>query len=145
MAVSSVAVALMALNFVLSLHILWARCPGPYSRYWVNRVGQVWGPAGLVGQREVTGYAYITCWLDESAGVYYWSAVAVHRLVLMAWAPSGYRREGLTVDHRDQTRDNYWIYNLRWATASEQILNRTITGASTVRCGCTVHFTAECI
>jgi len=130
------AVALLGYNFVLSLHILWARCPEPYSRYWANRVGQIRGPKGLVKQREVQGWMFIDAQLDGSTGAEYWTAVGAHRLVLAAWERSGYRREGLTVDHRDQVRDHNWIDNLRWATAREQALNRIKSGASWVRSGC---------
>ncbi len=100
--------ALVGLQFVLSVCFLWARAPAPLSR---------------------SGYDEIICLLDGSpAGRR--RLVRVDRLVLAAWTLDGDRPDRGVV-HVDGDPSNNCAPNLRWATASEQALNRFQTAAGT--------------
>lgn len=48
----------------------------------------------------------------------------VHKLIAEAFVPNPERKP--TVDHKDRNKLNNFVGNLRWATISEQIRNRTI-------------------
>jgi hypothetical protein len=123
--------ARVGLQFVLSVCFLWARAPAPLSLFSANLPGRVLGPDGhlvppLPGR---SGYDEMICLLDGSpAGRR--RLVRVDHLVLAAWTLDGDRPDRGVV-HVDGDPSNNCAPNLRWATASEQALNRFQTAAGT--------------
>lgn len=108
----------------------WRKCPS-WPEYEVSEVGDVrrvvkrFGNVGLrTPYRVKSGYLYLVM---RSAGKQ--MAVAVHRLVAEAFigaAPSPEHE----VAHRDgQRASNHWT-NLRWATRSENQMDRVEHGTS---------------
>ena len=65
------------------------------------------------------GYLHFTMCIDEKR-----TTKLVHRLVAELFLPNFYGKR--TVDHIDRNRTNNSLYNLRWATYSEQGHNRNI-------------------
>jgi hypothetical protein len=59
--------------------------------------------------------------------------IYIHRLVALAFIPNPENKP--TIDHIDRNKLNNRVENLRWATHSEQVLNRDMpTGKTNERC-----------
>ena len=69
------------------------------------------------------GYLHFTMCIDEKR-----TTKLVHRLVAELFLPNFYGKR--TVDHIDRNRTNNSLYNLRWATQSEQCHNTKIPSSN---------------
>ena len=70
------------------------------------------------------GYLHFSMYIDGKR-----TNINVHRLVAELFLPNFYGKP--TVDHIDRNRTNNSLYNLRWATRSEQCHNTNIRCTNT--------------
>lgn len=95
--------------------------PGYEGIYAVTSTGQVWSykTNKFLKQHLCRGYSYVHLITDKDKNV------GVHRLVALAFIPNPENKP--TVDHIDRNSSNNNLSNLRWATGTEQNLNRAWT------------------
>lgn len=98
--------------------------PGYEGLYGITTDGQVWSYTAnkWLATHYKKGYEY--CHLLKNGKD---SVKAIHRLVAETYIPNPHNKP--TVDHIDRNPSNNNIDNLRWATVSEQNINRTWTEA----------------
>jgi len=106
-----------------------------FARYFYakanSRRGE-WRERLLEGCENEEGYR-TACLMDQSRGDTANMSVLLHRLIAAAFLPHQKAErlaEGatdLTVDHIDRDRENNVVDNLRWATKSEQNINRDLS------------------
>lgn len=96
--------------------------PG-YEGYKVNRLGQVMGKSGKILKPSLSrdGYLKIKCSYTRQLQ----QSLRVHRAVGLAFIPNPDNKP--EIDHIDQNKLNNSVDNLRWATHTENALNRTYT------------------
>ena len=89
--------------------------------YWINREGEIRNRNHTILKpcEDKKGYLYIGLTKDRKKIKY-----KVHRLLAIQYIPNHYNKT--QVDHIDRDRKNNSLDNLRWATASENSINRGI-------------------
>ena len=91
------------------------------SKYEISSNGRLYNvrtDCYLTGTKRKNGYTDVQLYHDDGARQH-------HTLsVLVATAFHGFGSPGMTVDHINRNRDDNRVCNLRWATYSEQNINR---------------------
>ena len=95
---------------------------------------KVWDNGVIMGKRlgtpmihtvgKKTGYPCVTLMINGKKKL-----VKIHRLMGVLFLPNIYNKP--EIDHIDRIRTNNSLFNLRWATRHEQVLNRTINRNNT--------------
>lgn len=104
----------------------WAVIPD-YPNYQVSDHGRVWSnnkrKQGVLKENDINGgYKQITLYKDNTK-----KQALVHRLVAFAFV-GPCPADGYSVDHIDRNPRNNHYSNLRWATKSEQQINKNNRG-----------------
>lgn len=93
----------------------WRKITG-YENYEISSSGEVRGKVGIMAQRDCRGYRRIDLTDGTKQRVF-----RIHRLVALAFIP---QIPGKTyVDHINGNKSDNTVENLRWVTASENMLN----------------------
>lgn len=99
-------------------------CGYPYSRYYADREGTIFGPSGrqLIPYLNNSGYSILNL-LDDTC---HKTTKSVNRLVALAWLPNPH---GLSdTDHIDRDKTNNKVENLRWMSRHDNLDRREIKG-----------------
>lgn len=110
---------------IIQIHTVFFKCgviakqfyfkDAPHLLYWATSDGKVFNHSGYEMKQFDSGAGYA---MVKIGGV----KITVHRLIGLLFLRND---EGkLTVDHIDRNKRNNHISNLRWATYSEQAINR---------------------
>lgn len=96
---------------------VYKKAPRPYSRYLVNRLGQIKGPLGKVLKPYVNngGYSVLPVTKDDGKS----TAITVSRLAALTFIPNPDRLSD--VDHIDDNRLNNALYNLQWVSHRDNL------------------------
>lgn len=95
-------------------------CGYPYSRYYADREGRIFGPSGrqLIPYLNNSGYSILNM-LDDTC---HKTTKSVNRLVALAWLPNPH---GLSdTDHIDRDKANNKVENLQWLSHTENLYRR---------------------
>ena len=94
----------------------------------------VWDNGTVIGKRlrkplkssfdKKTGYYKLRLWVNGGH-----HTTSLHTLVAKLFLPNIYGKP--SVDHKDQNKTNNSLYNLRWATRSQQIHNTGVRSTNT--------------
>ena len=107
----------------------WEIVPG-YENYEVSNLGSVRGEHNECVKPHFTNGGYTMVKLSKNNKA---KRFSIHRLVALAFIPNP--EDKPTVDHINRDIYDNRVQNLRWATNSEQAINRDYTiGASGHRC-----------
>jgi len=90
-----------------------------YEMYTIDYDGNVWSKYKnrfLSPQKDIGGYMVVN--LSKNGKLHHF---LIHRLVALTFLPNFYNKP--TVDHINRNRSDNRLYNLRWATMSEQNYN----------------------
>ncbi|TLQ49781.1 hypothetical protein FEZ34_13530 [Lacticaseibacillus casei] len=103
---------------------VYKKAPMPYSRYSVNRLGQVKGPSGkiLKPSHNNAGYSTLPITKDDSNG----TTITVSRLVALTWIPNPDRLSD--VDHVNGDLNDNCVDNLRWLSHPDNLRRRAVKG-----------------
>ena len=97
-----------------------------YPQYQVSNMGRVKGPRGVLqgGINCQTGYPYVHLRKDGKA-----YSPTIHRLVALAFIenPNNYP----VIDHINRNRQDNRLENLRWASQSQNCVNKDLRGTNT--------------
>lgn len=99
-------------------------CGYPYSRYYADREGRIFGPSGrqLIPYLNNSGYSILNL-LDDT---YHKTTKSVNRLVALAWLKNP---DGLSdTDHIDRDKTNNKVENLRWMSRHDNLDRRAVKG-----------------
>ena len=98
-----------------------------YFGYTVYDNGDILGKRGwmLKPNKDIHGYLFVSIWINKNK-----YNMRVHRLVALCYIPNPDNKP--TVDHiLHEEKSNNNVSNLRWATSSEQEINRGMMGNNT--------------
>lgn len=101
----------------------WRKCPDPIAKYEVSSTGRVRNTnTGRILKHDVTksNYLYFNLTLDTGKQQKYYA----HKLEGQCFLPNPDNLP--SVDHINQNKHDNRLENLRWATHSQQMVNRTI-------------------
>lgn len=110
--------------------IIWKQCPEPYHMYECTENGIIRNikTLNIMKQRlSPAGYNIVSIYALRD-DIRKNTNRGVHQMVIYAFKGIN---DTLSVDHIDQNKSNNNINNLRYATVSEQILNRTVKKRAT--------------
>lgn len=104
----------------------WRDIPGYEGLYKVSNRGRVRKGERLKTPRVDHGGYLTVCLFKHSKQKH----MKVHRLVALAFIPNPENKK--TVNHKDGNKANNCVYNLEWATQSENIIHANKTGLRVV-------------
>ncbi len=90
--------------------------------YWINRLGVITNKNNLTLKVGMNYKGYKIVGLTKNGKQ---KQVKIHRLLAIQYIPNNYNKP--QVDHIDRNRKNNSLDNLRWASASENCINRDYT------------------
>ena len=110
------------INPIIYLNEEWKKIsdyiPGLYPVYWVSNTGKVYSEQiNALLKFDLVGKGYLKVTLQFYDGP---RDMLVHRLVMLCFNPIPNASE-YTVNHKDGDHTNNMLYNLEWATYSEQM------------------------
>lgn len=100
------------------------QCPVPYSNYYTDSQGSVFGTSGreLSTFKNNGGYVVLVVKLDSGEQ----TTIPVSRLTALTWLPN---KDGLSdTDHIDGNKTNNAVSNLRWLSHADNLRKRAVKG-----------------
>lgn len=105
---------------------VYKKAPMPYSRYLVNRLGQVKGPLGKVLKPYVNNAGYSVLPVTKNDGKS--TTITVSRLVALTWLNNNNINELTDVDHINGDLDDNCADNLQWLSHPDNLRRRAVKG-----------------
>ncbi|MBS0990981.1 MULTISPECIES: NUMOD1 domain-containing DNA-binding protein [Lacticaseibacillus] len=105
---------------------VYKKAPRPYSRYLVNRLGQVKGPLGKVLKPYVNNAGYSVLPVTKNDGKS--TTITVSRLVALTWLNNNNINELTDVDHINGDLDDNCVDNLQWLSHPDNLRRRAVKG-----------------
>lgn len=100
------------------------RCPVPYSNYYTDSQGSVFGTSGRKLSTFMNNGGYKVMVVVKDSGEQ--TTIPVSRLVCLTWLPN---KDGLSdTDHIDGNKTNNTVANLQWLSHADNLRRRSVKG-----------------